>query len=176
MSLTQQIRDVLAVSDALTAAELAERCSEAADTTQVAGACHAMVERGEITRHKPPEGGRYRYTLAAGAPARDDDEPPPKDASEARTSRVTPSRKSNGTGPARLAQARRARRSTALLPVTGKAPSARPGPPATRPVEADLQIAITDQGVLALRRGDAVMFLSPEERARLDAFTARFTA
>jgi hypothetical protein len=88
---------------------------------------------------------------------------------------VTPSRKSNGSGPHRAAQAPRARRSTALLPVTGKAPSGRPGHPAISQVEPDLQIALTDAGVLTLRRGEVMIYLSPEERARMDAFTARFT-
>jgi hypothetical protein len=125
MSITQQIRDALAASDEpLTAAQLAEQCSEAQDTTQIANACHTMVERGEITREKPPEGGRFRYRLAGSPPpAAPDDE---QDATEARASRVTPSEKPNGSGSGPRAHARGRRRSVAL-PVPGKAPPGSAG-------------------------------------------------
>lgn len=180
MSIAQQIRDALAAAiEPLTIGDLLPLCDEAENTTQIASACANLVEAGAIARHKPPEGGRFRYTIVAGAPSEPDDDPDvapiPTDASEARASRVTPSRKPNGSGPGPGAQTPSRRRSVAL-PVLGKAPPPRPRPSARVEVEADLQIAITEAGVLALRRGDQVMYLTPEERARMDAFTARFAA
>lgn len=128
MTIAQQIRDALAASDEpLDVAELAELCSEAVDSQQIARACHNMIEAGVLTREKPPEGGRYRYRLAdRAAPAHDDDDEP-------RT--TTPE----------------------------------------KPTSA-LEIAINDAGVLMLRRGKVALQLSADERARIEAFIARFGA
>lgn len=175
MSISQQIREVLAKApEPLTISQLLDLCDEAQSTTDIAAACHSMFKSGKLQRERPEEGGHYRYSMASTAPAEPEVDDPEPDATEARASRVTPSGKSNGSGPHRAAQAPRARRSTALLPVTGKAPPPRPGPPATCPVEADLQIAITEAGILALRRGEIVLYLSPDEQARIEAFRGRF--
>lgn len=178
MSISQEIRTALvAAREPLAIGELLDRCKSAQSTTDIAAACYALYKAGAVTRERDETTGRYRYTIAQGGPA---EEPPEddsdQDASEARASRVTPSRKSNGSGPQRAAQAPRVRRSTALTPVTGKAPSGRPAPPVSASVEPDLQIAITEAGVLALRRGEAVMYLSPDEQARIEAFARRFHA
>lgn len=177
MSISQQIRAALAkTAEPMTTQELLDQCDEAQSTTDIAASCYAMHKAGTLTRERAEGSNRYQYRLAAGArvdevPNDDDDT---LDASEARASRATSSRKPSGPGPQREAQTTRARRSVALLPVTGKAPPPRPGPSATGLVEADLQIAITEAGVLALRRGELVLYLSPEEQARIEAFRGRF--
>lgn len=177
MSISQEIRTaLLAAREPLDISELLERCKSAQSTTDIAAACYALYKAGAVARERDETTGRYRYTIAEDGSAEEpaDDEDNDTNASEARASRVTPSRKSNGSGPQRAAQAPRVRRSTALTPVTGKAPSGRPAPPASASVEPDLQVAITEAGVLALRRGEAVMYLSPDEQARIEAFARRF--
>jgi hypothetical protein len=173
MSISQEIRAALLASDEpLDTAELLERCKSAQSTTDVAAACYAMHKSGAVTRERDETSNRYRYRINPGGPT--EDPPENEDASEARASRATPSRKSNGSSPRTPAQQPAARRSAALPLVPGKAPSALPTRAARVTVAADLQIAITEAGVLALRRGEAVMYLSPEEQARIEAFAGRF--
>lgn len=176
MTISQQIREVLAKApEPLNIAQLLELCDEAQTTTDVAAACYSMTKAGTLERERP-EGGPYQYRLASGAAPADPEAGDKPDATEARASRVTPSGKLSGPDRSAARRSRSPRHLTALTPVTGKAPPPRPGPPATSPVEADLQIAITEAGILALRRGEVVLYLSPDEQARIEAFSGRFRA
>lgn len=176
MSISQQIREVLAKApEPLNIAQLLELCDEAQTTTDVAAACYAMTKAGTLERERP-EGGPYQYRLASGSPPADPDAGDDPEPSEPRAPRArkVPARMVNnvnvsGAVDKRAQQqiagevGRAVKRARVTIPST-----------ATSPAVADLQIAITEAGILALRRGEVVMYLSSDEQARIEAFSQRF--
>jgi hypothetical protein len=179
VSLAQQIRDALrGKRTALTCAELLPLCPEAQTSTQIAMAVHDLFKRGEIIREG--ERGTYRYrALPAGTTARthimgDDDSPETtSNPSEAPAEGIS-TREPEETGTRERGAPRKRRSSAGSLPVPVQSALPAGGTrDATNAVGRDLQLAITDAGVLALRRGDACLYLEPLEVQRMTAFLQR---
>jgi hypothetical protein len=193
MSIREAVRDALAKHpEGLSAVDLLPKVPEALTPQQIAVAVCELTKAGALLRDG--QRGSYVYRLApAGTRVRmhsldgDEDEgdapepvaPPPTRAPTPPHPSAAPARgraraKPEETG-TRKRGAPRARRSSAgSLPVTVQSAHPVDGTrDATNAVDRDLQIAITEAGVLALRRGDACLYLDPAEVQRMTAFLHR---